>query len=109
MTHLTPKQDLGSDVIMSPSDAGDVFIDGLHFTEHVVLVALGVDEAGTKHVLGVWEGATENGPACRAMLNDLVTRGLDANISRLFVIDWNPALALRDTRRLRPARDLSVS
>jgi transposase-like protein len=76
-----------------------VFIDGIRFAEHVVLVALGVDAKGTKHVLGLWEGATENGEACRAMLADLVTRGLDAKVPRLFVIDGSGALrsAIRDT------------
>lgn len=76
-----------------------IFIDGIHFGEHVVLVALGVDTKGGKHVLGLWEGATENGAACRAMLSDLVTRGLATDSSRLFVIDGSGALrsAIRDT------------
>lgn len=76
-----------------------VFIDGIHFAEHVVLVALGVDATGKKHVLGLWEGATENNEACRAMLADLVTRGLDTKAPRLFVIDGSGALrsAIRDT------------
>lgn len=75
-----------------------VFIDGLHFAEHVVLAALGVDAEGAKHVLGIWEGATENATTCRAMLSDLVTRGLDSEATRLFVIDGSPALraAIRD-------------
>lgn len=75
-----------------------VFIDGLHFAEHVVIAALGVDGNGKKHVLGIWEGATENAPTCRAMLSDLVTRGLDPEVRRLFVIDGSPALraAIRD-------------
>gem|GEM_PF-4307848 len=37
-----------------------VMIDGIHFGEHVVLIALGIDESGHKHVLGLREGATEN-------------------------------------------------
>lgn len=75
-----------------------VFLDGIHIAEHVVLVALGVDATGAKHVLGIWEGATENGAACRAMLSDLVTRGLDDETSRLFIIDGSPALraSIRD-------------
>ncbi len=80
-------------------DVPAIFIDGIHFAEHVVLVALGVDAKGTKHVLGLWEGATENGAACRAMLANLVTRGLDTKRMRLFVIDGSGALrsAIRDT------------
>ncbi len=75
-----------------------VFIDGVHFAEHVILVALGVDAAGHKHVLGLWEGATENGPACRALLSDLDHRGVKADRTRLFIIDGSKALraAIRD-------------
>jgi putative transposase len=36
-----------------------LFIDGVHFGEDVVLAAVGVDEHGEKHVLGLREGATE--------------------------------------------------
>ena len=73
-------------------DIWAVFIDGIHFGEHVVLCALGVDASGAKHVLGLWEGATENEVACKAMLENLVTRGLKANRSRLFVIDGSKGL-----------------
>src|SRR5713101_5485073 len=41
-----------------------LMIDGVHFAEHVVLAAVGVDERGDKHVLGLRGGATEN--ACGA-------------------------------------------
>jgi transposase-like protein len=73
-------------------DVWAVFIDGIHFGEHVVLCALGVDGTGGKHVLGLWEGATENEVACKAMLESLVARGLKANQSRLFIIDGSKAL-----------------
>lgn len=79
-------------------DLVGVFIDGIHFAEHVVLIALGVDSSGTKHVLGLWEGATENGAACRALLTDLDHRGVKNDRTRLFVIDGSKALrsAIRD-------------
>jgi len=79
-------------------DLVGVFIDGIHFAEHVVLVALGVDSSGMKHVLGLWEGATENGAACRALLADLDHRGVKADRTRLFIIDGSKALrsAIRD-------------
>jgi putative transposase len=79
-------------------DVCAVFIDGLHFAEHVVLVALGVDAHGTKHVLGLWEGAAENTASCKALLDNLVTRGLDPKRKRLFVIDGSGGLraAIRD-------------
>ncbi len=53
-----------------------LMIDGVHFGEHVVLAAVGVDERGGKHVLGLREGATENAAAVKALLADLVERGL---------------------------------
>src|ERR1700726_3662872 len=69
-----------------------VMIDGVHFAEHVVLAAVGIDERGDKHVLGLREGATENAAAVRALLADLVERGLDTNRSLLIVIDGAKAL-----------------
>jgi len=69
-----------------------VMIDGIHFEEHVVVLAVGIDEGGQKHPLGLWEGATENGAVCISLLNDLVTRGLDAQRSMLFAIDGSKAL-----------------
>ena len=69
-----------------------LFIDGVHFGEHVVVAAVGVDERGEKHVLGLREGATENAAACKALLADLIERGLDAEHSLLVVIDGAKAL-----------------
>src|SRR5690242_1506065 len=37
-----------------------LMIDGIHFGGQVLVVALGIAESGEKHVLGVWQGATEN-------------------------------------------------
>jgi len=70
-----------------------LMIDGVHFAEHVVLVALGIDEAGKKHVLGLWEGATENATACTALLANLRERGLRTDRSILVVLDGAKALA----------------
>ena len=75
-----------------PIERDAVMIDGLHIDDHVVLVALGVDEEARKHVLGLWQGATENSSVCKALLNNLVGRGLDTQRSLLFVIDGSPAL-----------------
>jgi putative transposase len=74
-----------------------VRLDERHVGEHVVLCALGVDEKGTKHVLGLWEGATENAVACRALLEDLVGRGLRADRAMRFVLDGAKARARRGT------------
>jgi transposase-like protein len=69
-----------------------LMIDGVHFGEHLVLAAIGVDARGDKHVLGLREGATENTAAVRALLTDLVERGLATGSSRLIVIDGAKAL-----------------
>lgn len=75
-----------------------VMMDGIHIEDHVVLIAIGVGEDGRKHVLGLWEGASENKAVCMTMLNSLVERGLDPQRSLLFVIDGSKALraAIRD-------------
>ncbi len=70
-----------------------VMIDGLHVDEHLVLVALGIDEGGEKHILGLYEGATENSTVCSALLTDLVSRGMRTDRSMLFVIDGSKAMA----------------
>jgi putative transposase len=76
-----------------------VLIDGLHFRDHVILLALGVDSRGQKHVLALREGSTENATVCKALLADLRQRGLDLDRPVLFVIDGGTGLrkALRDT------------
>jgi transposase-like protein len=74
-------------------DLGVVMIDGVHIEEHVLLVALGIDADGKKHVLGVREGATENAAACTALLADLRERGLRTDRPTLVVIDGSKALA----------------
>lgn len=69
-----------------------VMIDGVRFADHVVLAAVGVDTGGKKHVLGLREGATENTAACKALLADLIERGLSTERTLLFVIDGAKAL-----------------
>jgi len=69
-----------------------LYIDGLHCGDHCVIGAVGVDTEGHKRVLGIQEGATENGAACRDLLVNLVERGLDPKLERLFVIDGSKAL-----------------
>jgi transposase-like protein len=76
-----------------------IFIDGLHFRDHVILIALGVDWQGQKHVLALHEGTTENATVCKALLTDLRERGLALDRPILFVIDGGGGLrkALRET------------
>lgn len=76
-----------------------VLIDGLHFRDHVILLALGLDAQGTKHVLALREGTTENATVCKALLADLRERGLDLDRPTLFIIDGGTGLrkAIRET------------
>jgi transposase-like protein len=69
-----------------------LYLDGVIFGEHHVLVAVGVDEKGTKHVLGLAEGASENQVVAKGLLQDLVGRGLATDRKYLFVIDGSKAL-----------------
>ena len=69
-----------------------IYIDGVFFGEQCVIAAVGVDDQGQKHVLGIREGATENSAAVKDLLEDLVERGINPNRRRLFVIDGSKAL-----------------
>jgi putative transposase len=69
-----------------------IMIDGIHFGGQVLVVALGIAEGGEKHVLGVWQGATENTTVVKGLLEDLMDRGLDMQRRYLVVIDGSKAL-----------------
>lgn len=69
-----------------------VYLDGLELGPYHVLAAVGVDAQGKKHVLGLREGASENAEVARALLEDLVERGVKSDRRRLFVIDGSKAL-----------------
>jgi putative transposase len=69
-----------------------LLLDGVEFAETTVVVAMGIDETGAKHVLGMRLGATENAAVCKDLLADLVERGLDAEDGLLAIIDGAKAL-----------------
>ena len=69
-----------------------MYIDGIQFGDCHVIVAIGVDSDGCKHVLGLREGSSENSRVATGLLNDLVERGVKADRRRLFVIDGSKAL-----------------
>jgi putative transposase len=69
-----------------------LLIDGIEYQGQTLIVALGVAESGTKHVLGLWQGATENATVTKELLEDLVTRGLNRQRRYLFVLDGSKAL-----------------
>jgi len=69
-----------------------VLIDGIHIGEHCIVVALGIDETGAKHALGLWDGSTENAAICQSLLSDLQSRGLRTDRSLLVILDGSKAL-----------------
>lgn len=73
-------------------DIAVILVDGIHLGDQVIVVALGVDAKGTKHLLGLWAGATENAAVCKALLENLLARGLKVTGRLLFVIDGGKGL-----------------
>ncbi len=69
-----------------------IYLDGFQLASYHVLGAVGVDENGRKHVLGLREGASENATVTTALLEDMVERGIKPDRRRLFVIDGSKAL-----------------
>ena len=69
-------------------------IDGLHIGNDLVLVAaLGIDAEGHKYPLALVEGATENAAVVQALIDNLIARGLDPKVCRLFIVDGAKALS----------------
>jgi hypothetical protein len=91
---------------LSQLDLLVIQIDGLHIGNDLVLVAaMGIDGNGDKHPLGLVEGATENAAVVQALINNLIERGLDPTVCRLFIIDG--AKALSKVIRRTPTRRFS--
>jgi transposase-like protein len=85
---------------LSKLDLIVIQIDGIQIeTDLVLLAAVGIDGDGVKHPLGVLEGASENAAVAQALLDNLIERGLDPKVCRLFIIDGAKALrkAIRKT------------
>lgn len=64
-----------------------VFIDTIHRAGEAFMVAIGIDTEGYKHVLGFWQGATENHDICESLLADTERRGLVLSKKVLWVTD----------------------
>jgi len=75
-----------------------IYVDGTSFADHTCVIAMGLESDGTKRILGVVEGATENAELVRDLLANLQDRGLQTTRKALFVIDGSKALrkAIRD-------------
>jgi len=69
-----------------------LMIDGISLWRPGASGGSGDREGGEKHVLGVWQGATENTAVVKGLLEDLVDRGLDRQRRYLVVIDGSKAL-----------------
>jgi len=76
-----------------------LMIDGKPIKGECVVVALGVDTTGKKHVLGLAQGGTENSTVVEHLLGDLIERGLDPKQKMLLILDGGKALrkAVRKT------------
>lgn len=61
---------------LGEADQWVVYIDGKVFRDHCMVLALGIDAEGRKHVRGQREGSAETAAVSTGLLSDLVTRGL---------------------------------
>jgi putative transposase len=77
---------------LSALDLVALMIDGVHFADHLCVVALGIDIDGVKHPLAVVEGSTENTTLVKGLLVGLRERGLDTTKPILAVLDGAKAL-----------------
>lgn len=78
---------------LAPLDIKVLMLDGEHLADHLAVVALAITADGSKVPVGLWEGSTENATVVKALLADLVARGLDASDGLLVVIDGAKALS----------------
>jgi len=69
-----------------------IIIDGKEFHDFTLITALGIDIGGSKHLLGLWPGATENSEVCGQLLEQLIERGLSTQQRYLFILDGSKAL-----------------
>jgi putative transposase len=91
MTEQALGELMGAD--LAQLDLVAIMIDGVHFAEHLCVVALGITIDGTKIPLGLVEGSTENATVVTDLLTGLAGRGLDVTRPVLVVIDGAKALA----------------
>ncbi len=96
MTETALEELLAAD--LSGLDLVALMIDGVHFGEHLCVVALGIGIDGTKHPLGLVEGSTENTTTVTDLLVGLRERGLDTTRAIFVGIDGAKALRAAVTR-----------
>ena len=69
-----------------------LLIDATPFEGQQMVAALGITVDGSKMILGIRQGATENATVVGELLSDLMSRGLDFTAPRLYVLDGGKAL-----------------
>ena len=69
-----------------------LLVDATPFEGQQIVAALGIGYDGTKMILGIWQGATENATVVGELLGDLMNRGFDFTAPRLYVLDGGKAL-----------------
>jgi len=90
MTETALSELLAAD--LADLDLVALMVDGVHFADHLCIVALGIDINGVKHPLAIVEGSTENATLVRTLMVDLRERGLDVTRPILAVLDGSKAL-----------------
>ena len=90
---------------LSGLDLVAIMIDGVHFADHLCVVALGIGIDGVKHPLALVEGSTENTTLVRGLLVGLRDRGLDVTRPILAVLDGAKALRRGGQGGVRPSGD----
>ena len=76
-----------------------IMIDGMGLGKITVVAAMGIGADGKKRMLGVIEGGSENSEVVKALLSELIERGLNPCEPRLYTLDGSKALskAVKDT------------
>jgi putative transposase len=70
-----------------------LMIDATPFAGQQLVAVLGITVGGKKMILGIRQGATENATVVGELLGDLLNRGLDFTVPRLYVLDGGKALS----------------
>lgn len=71
-----------------------LMVDGIEFGDSILIVALGVNKSGEKHILGLSEGSTENSEVVKSLLEKITAENRNINFTEriLAVIDGSKAL-----------------
>jgi putative transposase len=69
-----------------------LLLDGVEYAGEVMVVAFGITADGSKRLLGLRQGATENAEVCTALLEELRERGVATDVPTLILLDGAKAL-----------------